>query len=110
MKKLMITSAIALLFALNITAATDGTKLSGQTKVQIFQTNKQSVDVYVAKPQDDLVKIIIESESGAKLMTTRVKKQNARYIRYHLNELPDGNYKVLVTRNNEVLKSFDLTK
>ncbi|KAF0194822.1 MAG: hypothetical protein FD166_3343 [Bacteroidetes bacterium] len=110
MKTLFFTSAIALMMMFNLTLKAEGTKVSGNTSVQIFQTNKESVDVYVAKAAGDLLKIKIYSESGTRLMTARVKKQNTRYIRFHLNELPEGNYKVCVEKDNQVLSSLKVSK
>ncbi|MBK6347946.1 MAG: hypothetical protein IPN08_13450 [Bacteroidales bacterium] len=110
MKTLFFSSAIALMMMLNLTAKAEGTRVSNNTQVQIFQTNKQSVDVYVAKAAGDLVKIKIYSESGTQLMTARVKKQKTRYIRFHLNELPEGNYKISVEKDNQVLSSLEVSK
>ncbi len=110
MKTLIFSSAIVLMMTFNLAAASDGTKAFSTTKVEIFQTNPESVDVYVAKNAGELVKIKIYSESGTQLMTTRVKKQNARYIRFHLNELPKGSYKVCVEKDNETISSLDVSK
>jgi hypothetical protein len=110
MKTLIFSSAIALMMTLNLAAAPDGTKVSSSTKVEIFQTNPESVDVYVAKNAGELVKINIYSESGTRLMTTRVKKQSARYIRYHLNELPEGAYKVCVEKDDKTISSLEISK
>lgn len=110
MKTLILSTAIALMMSLSLSAATDGTKTTSATKVQIFQTNPESVDVYVAKISDDLLKIRIYSESGTPLMTTRVKKQKTRYIRFHMNELPEGKYKVCVEKDNEPISSFNISK
>lgn len=110
MKTLVFTTAIALMMSLNLAASTDGTKSSTATRAHIFQTNLESVDVYVTKDGDDLVKIRIYSESGTLLMTTRVKKQNTRYIRFHLNELPSGTYNVSVEKDKEVLSNMEISK
>jgi hypothetical protein len=110
MKTLIFSSVIALMMSLSFTASADGTKVSNNTQVHIFQTNQESVDVYVAKAAGDLVRIKIYTESGTQLMTTRVKKQNTRYIRFHLNELPEGNYKVCVEKDNQILSSLKIKK
>lgn len=110
MKTLIFSTAIVLMLSLNLVAATDGTKDSSVTKVQIFQTNPESVDVYVAKTTGDLVRIKIFSESGTQLMTTRVKKQNTKYIRFYLNELPKGTYNVCVVKDKETLSSLNVTR
>lgn len=110
MKRIILSTAIVLMMSLSLSANADGTKTSSATNIQIFQTNKESVDVYVAKAAGELVKIKIYSESGTQLMNTRVKKQNARYIRYHLSELPAGTYKVSVEKGNEVLSSLIVSK
>lgn len=110
MKTLIFSTAIALMMTLNLAAAPDGTKVSTSTKVEIFQTNPESVDVYVAKNTGELVQIKIFSESGTQLMTTRMKKQNVRYIRFHLNELPKGSYKVCVVKDNETISSLDVNR
>ncbi len=110
MKTLILSSAIALMMMLNLTAYAEGTKVTNSTQVQIFQTNKESVDVYVAKAAGDLLKIRIYSESGTQLMSARVKKQKTRYIRFHLNELPEGNYKVCVEKDNKVLSSLKVVR
>ncbi len=106
MKTLILSSAIALMMSLNLVAAPDGTKTSSNTRVHIFQTNTESVDVYVAKNAGDIVKIKIYSESGTKLISTRLKKENTKYIRFKLNELPKGKYKVCVEKENEILSSM----
>ncbi len=110
MKTIILTTAIALMMTISLSATADGTKPSSPVNVQIFQTNTESVDVYVAKAAGELVKIRIYSESGTQLMNTRVKKQNARYIRYHLNELPAGKYRVSVEKGSEVLSSLIVSK
>jgi hypothetical protein len=110
MKTLIFSTAIVLMMTLNLAAAPDGTKTSSTTKVEIFQTNPESVDVYVAKNAGELVRINIYSESGTRLMTTRMKKQNVRYIRFHLNELPEGSYKICVEKDDETISSLDVSK
>lgn len=110
MKTFIFSTAIALMMSLSFTANADGTLPSGNTQVHIFQTNQQSVDVYIAKAAGDVVKIKIYSESGTQLITTRVKKQNTRYIRFHLNELPEGTYRVSVEKDNHVLSSMKVSK
>lgn len=110
MRTITLSIAIALMMTINLSASADGTQPTSPTNVQIFQTNTQSVDVYVAKAAGELVKIKIYSASGTQLMNTRVKKQSARYIRYHLNELPAGTYKVCVEKGDEVLSSLIVSK
>ncbi|MFH1121154.1 MAG: T9SS type A sorting domain-containing protein [Bacteroidota bacterium] len=110
MKTFILATAIALMMSLNLAASTDGTKSNSSTRVQIFQTNLESVDVYVSKNTGDLVKIKIYTESGTPLMTTRVKKQSTRYIRFHLSELPQGTYLVSVEKDNTVLSSMKVSK
>lgn len=110
MKSFIFATAIALMMSFSVAASTDGTKSTSATRAVIFQTNQQSVDVYVAKKAGELVKIRIYDESGSRLMTTNVKKQATRYIRYHLTELPSGNYTVSVEKDNEILSSMKVTK
>lgn len=110
MKTLIASITIAIMMMLSLTVVAEGTKVSNSTQVQIFQTNKESVDVYVAKAAGDLVKIRIYSASGTQLMSTRVKKQKTRYIRFHLSELPEGSYKVTVEKDHQVLSSLNVAK
>lgn len=110
MKTSVLTIALTLMLSVSLMASTDGTRISKAANVQIFRVNTESVDVYVAKPAGDLLKIRIYDASGTQLMSTRVKKQKTRYIRYHLNDLPDGNYRVSVEKENQVIASMTVSK
>jgi len=110
MKTLILSVAIAFMMSLNVAASNEGANDTSATRVKIFQTTQQSVDVYVAKNAGDLVKIKIYSESGTSLMSTRIKKEKTKLIRYHLNELPEGSYTISVEKNNQVLSSLKVSK
>lgn len=109
MKKLTVATAVALMMILSFTAIAGEQKKSDSPNVKIFRNNTESVDVYVAKPAGELLKIVIYSESGTRMMTTRVKKQSTRYIRYYLNELPKGNYRISVLKDNESIADYNLS-
>jgi len=110
MKTLIVATAIAMMFSLNLNASPDGTTTKSSAKVHIFQTNTESVDVYVAKTPGELVKISVTSESGTPLIKARVKKQSSRYLRFHMNELPEGNYIVKVEQNGEIISELKVSK
>ncbi|MBL7904600.1 MAG: hypothetical protein JNL22_06215 [Bacteroidales bacterium] len=109
MKTQILAAVAALFMLLSLSASAEGNKTAPKPNVKIFRNNSESVDVYVAKPAGELLKIVIYSESGTRMMTTRVKKQSTRYIRYYLNELPKGNYKVSVLKDNESIADFNLS-
>lgn len=110
MKTILLTAALSMLFALGVNASADGTSAKAQVRTHIFQTNPESVDVYVAKPAGDLVKIVVSSNSGTPLMKVRVKKQKTRYIRFHLNELPAGEYTVNVEQDGQSISEMKVVK
>lgn len=110
MKTLIVATAIAMMFSLNLNAAPDGKNAKSAAKVHIFQTNTESVDVYVAKTPGELVKISVLSESGTPLIKARVKKQSSRYLRFHMNELPEGTYIVKVEQNGETISEMEVSK
>jgi hypothetical protein len=110
MKTLILTTAIAMMMSFNLSAAPEGIKDSANMKVEIYQTNPESVDVYVAKTNDDLIKIKIYTETGSKLMVARVKKQSSRHIRFYMNELPEGKYFVCVEKDNETISKFTVNR
>lgn len=110
MKTIILTAALSMLFALGVNASADGTSAKAQVRTHIFQTNPESVDVYVAKPAGDLIKIVVSSNSGTPLMKVRVKKQKARYIRFHLNELPAGEYTVNVEQDGQSISEMRVVK
>ncbi|MEA5109828.1 hypothetical protein SDC9_28171 [bioreactor metagenome] len=110
MKTFIFATAIAMMLSISLQASTGGKTGTMKAKVHIFQTNTESVDVYVAKIPGQLVKVTICSESGTPLMKTRIKKQGSRYLRYHLNELPAGTYNVLVEQDGEVISEMNIQK
>lgn len=110
MKTIILTTALSMLFVLGVYASADGTSAKAQTRTHIFQTNPSSVDVYVAKPAGNLVKIVVSSNSGTPLMKVRVKKQKARYIRFRFNELPTGEYKINVEQDGQSISEMKVIK
>jgi len=110
MKTYIFATAIAIMLSISLQASTGGKTGTMKAKVHIFQTNTQSVDVYVAKIPGQLVKVTIFSASGTPLMKTRIKKQSSRYLRYYLNDLPEGCYDVKVEQNGEVISEMKIQK
>ncbi|WP_367328059.1 hypothetical protein [Lentimicrobium sp.] len=110
MKTYIFATAIAMMLSISLQASTGGKTGTMKAKVHIFQTNTQSVDVYVAKIPGQLVKVTIFSASGTPLMKTRIKKQSSRYLRYYLNDLPEGCYDVKVEQNGEVISEMKIQK
>lgn len=108
MKKIFLMCAIAFTMTLSTLAANQEQAETLKTRVHIFQTSVESVDVYVRKEPGQLVKVLITSQKGIPLMKTRIKKQDARYLRYYLNELPQGTYKVKVLQDGEIISEMEL--
>lgn len=109
MKTLVLTTVLSMLMAFSAFSSPEGFTAANGTTVRIFQTNPESVDVYVSKAPGELVKILVCSESGNTLLKTRVKKQSARYIRYHLSDLPAGSYRVKVEKSGEILSDYSFS-
>lgn len=116
MKKLLLSTTVALLISSGLIAAGHSPDFDGDSKSRVDEKKKQplnaaiwhrkdgTVSVNFEKKPDEVVIIKIFNDKETLILQDAFRKENVVMYRYDLSRLPRGEYYFEVTNKNDVLR------
>ena len=116
MKKLLLSTAVALLISAGFITAGPSPDFDGDSKAEVEKKNKQplnaaiwhrkdgTVSVNFEKKPDEVVIIKIFNDKETLILQDAFRKENLVSYKYDLSRLPSGDYYFEVTNKNDVLR------
>jgi len=114
MKTLILTAALVATATLGLAQNPAPAKSSANPdksgiEVAVVQRSNDEVNLLMEKQAGELIKVKVYE--GKKLLySQRIKKQATANVTYDISAFPDGDYKIEVVKDKEVVYSVDINK